>query len=191
MPQPTVVPRSTSRRASAPCWSRRVAVVEDSRCPINARCVWAGRADRAHRVDGAGWRETTRPRRWASRSPRTACRVALTLGRAGRRWPGRNRALAAGPLHRSASMAAARRPTPRGSRRSRLPSERSNSSSLMSCAEVRQQGAAEAGDHAADSWPARAGFGAAEAARQRDHAQHLGMIDQRLEQARPRPEATA
>jgi hypothetical protein len=35
------------------------AVVEDSRCPINARCVWAGRLVVTTRIDGAGWRETT------------------------------------------------------------------------------------------------------------------------------------
>ena len=34
------------------------AVVEDSRCPINARCVWAGRLIVKARIDGAGWRET-------------------------------------------------------------------------------------------------------------------------------------
>ena len=34
------------------------AVVEDSRCPINARCVWAGRLVLTSRIDGAGWRET-------------------------------------------------------------------------------------------------------------------------------------
>ena len=33
-------------------------VVEDSRCPINARCVWAGRLVLTTRIDGAGWRET-------------------------------------------------------------------------------------------------------------------------------------
>jgi hypothetical protein len=33
-------------------------VVEDSRCPINARCVWAGRLVVRTRIDGAGWRET-------------------------------------------------------------------------------------------------------------------------------------
>ncbi len=33
-------------------------VVEDSRCPINARCVWAGRLILSTRIDGAGWRET-------------------------------------------------------------------------------------------------------------------------------------
>ena len=34
------------------------AIVEDSRCPINARCVWAGRAVVRSEVAGAGWRET-------------------------------------------------------------------------------------------------------------------------------------
>ena len=34
------------------------ALVEDSRCPINARCVWAGRLVLKTRIDGAGWRET-------------------------------------------------------------------------------------------------------------------------------------
>ena len=33
-------------------------VVEDSRCPINARCVWAGRAIVRTQIDGRGWRET-------------------------------------------------------------------------------------------------------------------------------------
>ena len=33
-------------------------VVEDSRCPINARCVWAGRAVVRTQIDGGGWRET-------------------------------------------------------------------------------------------------------------------------------------
>ncbi len=34
------------------------AIVEDSRCPINVRCVWAGRAIVRTEVAGAGWRET-------------------------------------------------------------------------------------------------------------------------------------
>lgn len=34
------------------------ALVEDSRCPINARCVWAGRLVLKTRIDGGGWRET-------------------------------------------------------------------------------------------------------------------------------------
>jgi hypothetical protein len=33
-------------------------VVEDSRCPINARCVWAGRLVLSTRIDGPGWRES-------------------------------------------------------------------------------------------------------------------------------------
>ena len=35
-------------------------VVEDSRCPINARCVWAGRVILETRIEGPGWRETVR-----------------------------------------------------------------------------------------------------------------------------------
>ena len=34
------------------------AVVEDSRCPINARCVWAGRLVLQARIAGKGWSET-------------------------------------------------------------------------------------------------------------------------------------
>jgi hypothetical protein len=34
------------------------AVVEDSRCPENARCVWAGRLVVSTRIDGPGWHET-------------------------------------------------------------------------------------------------------------------------------------
>lgn len=34
------------------------AVVEDNRCPINARCVWAGLLVLRTSIDGAGWRET-------------------------------------------------------------------------------------------------------------------------------------
>ena len=33
-------------------------LVEDSRCPMNARCVWAGRVVLKARVDGPGWRDT-------------------------------------------------------------------------------------------------------------------------------------
>lgn len=35
-----------------------MAVLEDSRCPANARCVWAGRIVVETRIDGSGWRET-------------------------------------------------------------------------------------------------------------------------------------
>ena len=34
------------------------ALVEDSRCPINARCIWAGRLVLKTRINGADWRET-------------------------------------------------------------------------------------------------------------------------------------
>ena len=33
-------------------------VTEDSRCPINVRCVWAGRVVVETRIDGPGWRQT-------------------------------------------------------------------------------------------------------------------------------------
>lgn len=33
-------------------------VIEDSRCPMNARCVWAGRVVLSTRLEGAGWQET-------------------------------------------------------------------------------------------------------------------------------------
>ena len=36
----------------------RCAVVEDSRCPINARCVWAGRLVVRTEIDGAAGAET-------------------------------------------------------------------------------------------------------------------------------------
>jgi hypothetical protein len=41
-------------------------VVEDSRCPRDVRCVWAGRLVVSTRIDGPDWRET----------------AALTLGKA-------------------------------------------------------------------------------------------------------------
>ncbi len=46
-----------------PVWAGAVAVtplavIEDSRCPENARCVTAGRIVVTTRIDGAGWRET-------------------------------------------------------------------------------------------------------------------------------------
>lgn len=34
------------------------AVVEDSRCPADAQCPWAGRLIVRTRIDGVGWRET-------------------------------------------------------------------------------------------------------------------------------------
>jgi hypothetical protein len=33
-------------------------VTEDSRCPVEVQCVWAGRVVITARIDGAGWRET-------------------------------------------------------------------------------------------------------------------------------------
>ena len=37
---------------------RPIAVVEDSRCPINVMCVWAGRLVVRAEIRGAGWRQT-------------------------------------------------------------------------------------------------------------------------------------
>ncbi len=37
---------------------RPLHIVEDSRCPINARCVWAGRLILRAEIRGSGWRET-------------------------------------------------------------------------------------------------------------------------------------
>lgn len=60
-----------------------MAVVEDSRCPINARCVWAGRLVVTTRIDGAGWRETadlTLGEPWSTRG----LTLALVSGEPGR-----------------------------------------------------------------------------------------------------------
>ena len=35
-----------------------IRLTEDSRCPENARCVWAGKAVLETRLDGVGWRQT-------------------------------------------------------------------------------------------------------------------------------------
>lgn len=48
-----------------PVWVGSIVVtpmrlVEDSRCPINARCVWPGQAVLEARIDGDGWRQTDR-----------------------------------------------------------------------------------------------------------------------------------
>ena len=58
-------------------------VVEDSRCPINARCVWAGRLVVKTRIDGAGWRDTadlTLGEPWSTHK----VVLALTSGEPGR-----------------------------------------------------------------------------------------------------------
>ncbi len=36
-----------------------VSVVEDSRCPKDVTCVWAGRLIARTQIDGDGWRDTT------------------------------------------------------------------------------------------------------------------------------------
>ncbi len=60
-----------------------IEVVEDSRCPINARCVWAGRLVVKTRIDGAGWRDTadlTLGEPWSTHD----VVLALTSGEPGR-----------------------------------------------------------------------------------------------------------
>lgn len=51
-------------------------LVEDSRCPMNARCVWAGRVIVRSRIDGAGWRETVD---LTLGEPRTVRATSVTL----------------------------------------------------------------------------------------------------------------
>lgn len=56
-------PAGSLVRLQQPVWTGRVVatpmeVHEDSRCPMNARCVWAGRVIVLTRIDGAGWRES-------------------------------------------------------------------------------------------------------------------------------------
>lgn len=68
---PPVVPEGPARlgqgvRVGGPV-VRPLKVVEDSRCPANARCVWAGRVVLRASVTGGKWRRT----------------VDLTLGDAG------------------------------------------------------------------------------------------------------------
>jgi hypothetical protein len=58
-------------------------VVEDSRCPINARCAWPGRLVVRTRIDGPGWRDTadlTLGEPWSTHD----VVLALTSGEPGR-----------------------------------------------------------------------------------------------------------
>ncbi len=57
------VPAGTSVGIGKPVWTGRIVatpmeVHEDSRCPANAQCVWAGQVVVLTRIDGAGWRES-------------------------------------------------------------------------------------------------------------------------------------
>jgi hypothetical protein len=56
------------------------ALIEDSRCPINARCIWAGRVVLRSQIDGAGWRETRDLVLGEPQSVRES-RIALTSAR--------------------------------------------------------------------------------------------------------------
>ena len=55
-PEGSAVPLRQSVRAGSTILTP-VQVVEDSRCPANARCVWAGRVILRTRVESAGGRE--------------------------------------------------------------------------------------------------------------------------------------
>ena len=59
------------------------AVVEDSRCPINARCVWAGRLVLSTLVVGQGWAET-RNLTLGERTPLRGTTIALTSAEPGK-----------------------------------------------------------------------------------------------------------
>ena len=66
LPEPDTTPPAPQGSAVALGQSVKVgevtvtpqSVVEDSRCPTNARCVWAGRLVVRTQVDGAGWRDS-------------------------------------------------------------------------------------------------------------------------------------
>ena len=55
---------------------RPLRVVEDSRCPINVVCVWAGRLVVRAEVSGGNWRET---RDFELRKPESIADCTLTL----------------------------------------------------------------------------------------------------------------
>jgi hypothetical protein len=59
------------------------AVVEDSRCPINARCVWAGRLVLSTLVVGKGWAET-RNLTLGEPTPLRGTSIALTSAEPGK-----------------------------------------------------------------------------------------------------------
>src|SRR6476620_8652726 len=56
-PAETPVPFGQAVRVGA-LTATPIKVVEDSRGPMNARCVWAGRLAVQTRIDGKAWRET-------------------------------------------------------------------------------------------------------------------------------------
>lgn len=82
MPQGTPVALGQAVQVG-PVVATPMEVVEDSRCPINARCVWAGRLVVRTRIDGAGWRDTadlTLGEPWSTHD----VVLALTSGEPGR-----------------------------------------------------------------------------------------------------------
>lgn len=58
-------------------------VVEDSRCPINVRCVWPGRLVVRTRIDGSGWRDTAGLRLWDTYGTHDRA-IALVSGEPGK-----------------------------------------------------------------------------------------------------------
>jgi hypothetical protein len=62
---PVVAPQGSAVPLDQPVHVGRLAatpraIIEDSRCPENARCVWAGRLVVSTRIDGENWHETVR-----------------------------------------------------------------------------------------------------------------------------------
>ncbi len=59
-----IAPKGTAVPFNQPVWISNELIVtplrltEDSRCPADTACVWAGRAILETRLDGIGWRQT-------------------------------------------------------------------------------------------------------------------------------------
>ena len=57
------LPKGTPVAIGQPVWAGHVvatpmALREDSRCPSDVQCIWAGRVVVTTRIDGPGWRQT-------------------------------------------------------------------------------------------------------------------------------------
>ena len=137
-------------------------MIEDSRCPINVRCVWAGRLVVRSRGDAAAAGGETRDLELGQ--PQPVADGALTLVAA---EPAKLAGAETDPRAYRFTFAfpgralGVRPPTPQWISSIAVPSARSNSSSLMLVAQVGQQRAAEAGDHAGVLGQLAAGLGAA------------------------------